>query len=150
MTHPNLAQRQADAIKARRADIITVREGQVTATIDLRRLTALADCTTITVSGGRATLARNWPRLSSGEELLWSVAAWLNGHADLPPIDTLRDGLDRSNWIVVRHIISGTDAVDSLMAAVCDAERRAREAHDDGRCGESGWSCSYCEQRDAS
>ncbi len=34
MTHPNLAQRQADAIKARRADIITVREGQVTATID--------------------------------------------------------------------------------------------------------------------
>ena len=126
MTHPDLAQRQADAIKARRtaADALTVRDDQITNTIDLRRLTALADCTTLTISSGRGTLTRNWSRLSAGEELLWTVAAWLNGHADLPPIDTLRDGLDRSNWLVVRHVISGTDAVDSLMAALCAAENR--------------------------
>lgn len=127
VTHPDLAQRQADAIKARRAaaDALAVRDDQLTNTIDLRRLTALAGCTTLAITSGRGTLTRNWPRLSAGEELLWTVAAWLNGQADLPPIDTLRDGLDRSNWIVVRHVISGTDAVDSLMAALCAAENRA-------------------------
>jgi len=36
-------------------------------------------------------------------------------------------------------------AVDRLVLAVEDAEREARAAHDAGRCGESEWSCSYCE-----
>lgn len=126
MSDPTWAQTQADAIKRRRTheDAIPLLGGRITETIDLRRLTALRECTTLNISNGRGTLTRNWPRLSRGEELLWRVAAWLNQAADLPDIDILRDGLDRSNWIVVRHIIAGTDAVDSLMAALCAAERR--------------------------
>lgn len=122
----NFAQAQADAIKARRAadDTIAVKPDLITETVDLRRLTSLRDCTDIDIKGGRGTLTKRWPRLSRGEDLLWTVAAWLNGHADLPSIDLLRDGLDRANWIVVRHVISGTDAVDSLMAALCAAENQ--------------------------
>lgn len=36
--------------------------------------------------------------------------------------------------------------VSAIAEVVHAAEIAARIAHDEGRCGESEWSCSYCEQ----
>jgi len=38
-----------------------------------------------------------------------------------------------------------SDHIDAFIDAVENAERQARETHDAGTCGESEWSCSYCE-----
>jgi hypothetical protein len=43
-------------------------------------------------------MARRWPSLSTGEELLWSVMSWLNGQGDLPDRDTLAARLDEGNY----------------------------------------------------
>jgi hypothetical protein len=71
--------------------------GQVADSLDLRERTALADCTHLDVDDDGLHVARNWPRLSSGEELLWQVLAWLNGQADRPDEADLRAGLDVGN-----------------------------------------------------
>lgn len=35
--------------------------------------------------------------------------------------------------------------IDTFLAAVDNAYAKAKAAHDEGRCGESDYSCSYCE-----
>jgi hypothetical protein len=106
-------------------DHIHVLGDQWLATIGLRADTALRHCTVFTVADGLATLTNLRPGcLSSGEQLLWQVAAWLNGRADLPDLIELRDTLDTPNWIVVRDLIADTDQVDDLMYALSAAEVR--------------------------
>jgi hypothetical protein len=77
--------------------VIRVQPGQLAESMDLRRTTALAECTNIDVDDDGVFVARNWPRLSSGEEVLWTVLAWLNGQADRPDEADLRAALDVPN-----------------------------------------------------
>lgn len=64
----------------------------------LRNATSLNNSTTITQSDdGSLSIVRNWPRFSSGEELLWSVLAWLNGATYCPSMPDLERGLDAEN-----------------------------------------------------
>lgn len=41
--------------------------------------------------------------------------------------------------------MSDVDLMGEFIAAVEQAEADAKRLHDEGRCGESEWSCSYCE-----
>lgn len=91
-------------------DSISVLPEQITNTIDLRRTTALAGCTTMTVSNGRGILAKNWPGLSSGEEQLWHLAAWINAHADQPDLARLAADLDDENFMAAIAAIAQVEA----------------------------------------
>lgn len=87
-------------------DRITLVPGQYTPSSVLRRDSALAGCTKIDVNGeGRVYIARNWPTLSRGEELLWSLLAWLNGDGPRPDLDDLRAGLDADNYAAARAAV---------------------------------------------
>lgn len=102
---------------------IHVLDSQWVTTYGFRADTALRHCTIFTVTDGAATLANLRPGcLSTGEQLLWQVAAWLNGYAELPDIITLRSTLDTTNWVAVRNLIADTATVDHLMSAICAAE----------------------------
>lgn len=104
-------------------DTIHVLENQWLTTIGLRADTALRHCTIFTVTNGAATLANLRPGcLSTGEQLLWQVAAWLNGLAELPDPIVLRDTLDAENWTVVRDLVADHGDVDHLMHALSAAE----------------------------
>jgi hypothetical protein len=81
--------------------------GQVAASLDLRERTALRDCTHLDVDDDGLHIARNWPRLSSGEELLWQLLSWLNGQADRPDEADLRAALDVPNLNAVLAVSGG-------------------------------------------
>ena len=49
-----------------------------------------------------------WPTLSSGEELLWSVLAWLNGQGECPERWELEAGLDAANTAAALAAIAST------------------------------------------
>lgn len=80
-------------------DTLWLSPGQVTVSLELRRTSALEDCTTVDGDGsGRVSIARNWPGLSSGEERLWAVLAYINGHGQRPDMDDLLANLDGPNF----------------------------------------------------
>lgn len=56
------------------------------------------------------TVERNWPNLSSGEELLWQVLASINGQGDAPADDDLAAGLDAINLHYARCALEGVTA----------------------------------------
>jgi len=78
-------------------DLIRISPGQAGESLTLRANSALALCTTVDADDWGLFIARKWPALSTGEELLWRVLAWLNGASDLPSRDDLAAGLDSSN-----------------------------------------------------
>ncbi len=43
--------------------------------------------------------------LSSGEELLWAVLAWLCDTGPLPPLRQLESQLDHPNFVAVRRVL---------------------------------------------
>ena len=87
---------------------IRINPGNLSDALDLRNATSLGGCTTIdSDAAGRVVIARNWPRLSSGEELLWRVLAWLQGADDLPSDDDLRAGLDGPSQVAVARATNG-------------------------------------------
>lgn len=86
------------------ADRIVLTDAAFDESHHLRNRTALLGCTSV---DGDA-FVKAWPRLSSGEELLWAVLGWLNGVCDLPTSDTLRAGLDGGNFAVVRDLVGAT------------------------------------------
>ena len=77
---------------------IRVSPGQLSDCLTLRANSALHGCTDIDGDDAGVFITARYPRLSSGEELLWSVLAWLNGAPDAPSIDDLRSGLDEGNY----------------------------------------------------
>ncbi len=88
-------------------DALVISPGQLTASLDLRRRTALAGCTKVdSDSTGRVIFVRNWPSLSSGEERLWNVLAWLNGQATYPDMADLEAHLDSDNYLAVVSAVS--------------------------------------------
>lgn len=79
-------------------DVMWLLPGQVTVSLELRLNSALAYCTAVDGDdSGRVSIGRNWPSLSTGEELLWEVLAWLNGHGTYPDLERLRAHLDDTN-----------------------------------------------------
>ena len=82
-------------------DTIRISPGQLSAVLDFRATSALAGCTKVDGDDNGVFIARNWPSLSSGEELLWRVLAWMNGASDLPEPDDLIAGLDTVNLLAV-------------------------------------------------
>lgn len=86
---------------------IPIAPGQLAVTLDLRGSTSLRSCTHLDADPdtGQPVLVRNFPRLSSGEELLWSITAWLSGQRDLPPLADLEAGLDAAHWATVRNLL---------------------------------------------
>ena len=109
-------------------DTIRVLDHQLLATIDLRRNTALRDCTMITTESGMHAMTRNWPGLSSGEELLWEIAAWLNDAGPRPSWARLRDGLDVANLAAVTALFDDEGLRDADLAyrIASEMERVAR------------------------
>lgn len=85
-------------------------EGTLDASHRLRNNTALLYCTRI--EGGER-IVKEWPRLSSGEEVLWSVLGWLNGVCDLPDAETLAACLDTANLAVVTAVVAEARQVAS-------------------------------------
>jgi len=83
------------------SDTIRITPGQAAASLDLRANSALANCTTVDADDAGLFIARNWPGLSTGEELLWRVLAWINGASDLPDHDDLATRLDAGNLAAV-------------------------------------------------
>lgn len=84
-----------------RAEKVRINPGMVLNSIRLRQDSALLHCTGIqNGDDGHLYLARNWPGLSTGEELVWRVLAFVNGgdRDDLPTWADLRAGLDGSNY----------------------------------------------------
>lgn len=79
-------------------DTIRITPGQLADSMAFRNATALATCTTLDSDDAGMYVARNWPALSDGEELLWQVLTWLNGGRDLPSLTTLSAGLDAENY----------------------------------------------------
>lgn len=89
------------------AERILITPGQLSATLALRASSALAYCTDLDSdidAGGYLALVRRWPNLSTGETLLWQVAAWLNGQGDAPDDDTLRAELDGLNYAAAKAV----------------------------------------------
>lgn len=76
---------------------VRLNPGMVLTSLHLRSGSALDGCTRIDNEGGYVTIVRNWPNLSSGEELVWRVLSYCNGGNDLPSWDDLRAGLDAIN-----------------------------------------------------
>lgn len=82
--------------------MVRINPGMVLHSIRLRSGSALEYCTHIdndVDEGGYVTIVRNWPGLSTGEELVWRVLAFINGsdRGDLPTWADLRAGLDAIN-----------------------------------------------------
>ncbi|GAA2007856.1 hypothetical protein [Nocardioides kribbensis] len=84
-------------------DAIRVRPGQLSAVLDFRATSALGGCTTIDSDEQGIFIARNWPSLSTGEEILWRVLGWMNGQADLPSDSDLEAELDAGNQRAVQN-----------------------------------------------
>lgn len=80
-------------------DVLVISAGQLTPSLALRNSSALIGCTRIDSDpSGRVVMVRNWPQLSSGEERLWLVLAWLNGQASYPDMADLEAHLDSENY----------------------------------------------------
>lgn len=86
---------------------IRITPGQFTDSAALIHATALEDCTRIDGDDAGIFVERNWPTLSSGEELLWALLSWLNGVGEQPSVADLADGLDTVN------LLAAMDAVDA-------------------------------------
>lgn len=81
------------------ADLIVLNPGQVAVSLELRNNSALEGCTKVDGNAsGRVYIARRWPSISTGEELLWGVLAWLNGQAPYPDLVALEAGLDSGSY----------------------------------------------------
>ena len=79
-------------------DRINISPGQLSVSLELRTLSALDFCTEVDGDGnGNLFIRRLWPSLSTGEELLWRVLAWLNGQGECPTRSELDAGLDAVN-----------------------------------------------------
>lgn len=88
-------------------DVLVISPGQLTPSLALRNSSALIGCTTIdSDASGRVIFVRNWPSLSSGEERLWNVLAWLNGQATYPDMADLEAHLDSDNYFAVVSAVS--------------------------------------------
>lgn len=98
-------QENADAMRTRR-HTVALRRDRVPASLIFHAASGLYDCTTIEYGSDGPSIVKNWPRLSSGEQLLWRVLAWLNDAGDLPSADELRDGLDADNYAAVTKTIA--------------------------------------------
>lgn len=71
-----------------------------------RKNSALANCTRIEqAEDGSLTVVRSWPRLSSGEEMLWAVLDFVNGAMWCPSLPDLKAGLDSSNFAAAKAAI---------------------------------------------
>lgn len=80
-------------------DVIVISPGQLSACLDLRRTSSLIGCISVdSDTTGRVIFKRKWPQLSSGEERLWLVLAWLNGQASYPDMADLEAHLDADNY----------------------------------------------------
>lgn len=89
------------------SDTIRIAPGQFADSATLIRSSALDGCTVIDGDDAGIFIARNWPTLSSGEELLWSLLSWLNGVGEQPSVVDLANGLDSTN------LLAAMDAVDA-------------------------------------
>ncbi|MCW2496367.1 hypothetical protein [Jatrophihabitans sp.] len=89
-------------------DTIRITPGQASDTLALRSSSALAGCTDVDGDDAGLFITRLYPRLSSGEELLWRVLAWINGASGLPSYDDLYAGLDHINYRAAVAAITGT------------------------------------------
>lgn len=85
---------------------IVVSPGQLADTLDLIHGTALAGCTTLGDDEGHVAVIRDWPSLSTGEELLWRLLAWVNGADDRPDWAELEAGLSVDNLPTVRAVLA--------------------------------------------
>jgi hypothetical protein len=93
---------------ATETDMLVLVPGQFSASLDFRNATALAGCTKVEVADdGQLSIVRKWPQLSSGEEKLWGVLAWLNGKASYPDLADLRVSLDVANYAAVVATVGG-------------------------------------------
>lgn len=72
---------------------VTVTEAGASASVILVGYSALRHC--VTRDGD--TVTPNWPRLSSGETLLWQVLEAVNGQGGAPSDADLEAGLDELN-----------------------------------------------------
>jgi len=80
--------------------------GAVTTSLHLRSTSALFRCTNVDHDGSSIVVTRRWQRLSSGEEMLWQVLAWLNGDPSLPADPDLKAGLDEENYAAAAAAIA--------------------------------------------
>lgn len=87
-------------------NVVTISPGQASISLDLRNNTALIGCVKVdSDDSGRLIFVKPGYKLSSGEELLWLVLGWLNGHNWLPERDDLVAGLDATNLAAVDLIV---------------------------------------------
>ena len=77
------------------------------ASLELRVTTCLRDCTVSGTDDHGDFIEKAWPVISSGEELVWQVLAWINGRGSLPSVDDLRAGLDEPNLRSVVAVLAG-------------------------------------------
>lgn len=90
---------------------ITLTPGMFAPSLRLWNDSALKDCTSV-LGDLDVVVERNWPTLSSGEELLWSLLAWLNGQGQRPSDAALAAGLDAPNVAAAQVAIwAGSGAV---------------------------------------
>ena len=88
------------------AALIHLAPGQVVHSLTLRTSSALLHCTNVkSDSSASPYIVALWPRLSSGESLLWRVLAWLNGDGGLPSDEDLAAGLDLANLVAARAAV---------------------------------------------
>lgn len=102
---------------------IRILPGQASDTLALRNHSALGFCTDLDGDDAGLFITRRYPSLSSGEELLWRVMAWLNGADDLPSRDDLAAGLDTANYTAALAAIDGIPYLDGCMVRVVAQER---------------------------
>lgn len=89
------------------AERIDISPGQLSASLDLRGTSALRSCTRLdSHPDGVVFIARSWPNLSTGEELLWEVLAWLNGQGPTPDLPRLRAGLDQLSYAAAERAVA--------------------------------------------
>lgn len=77
--------------------VVRIAPGQLSASLTLRNDSALHNCTEFDSDADGPFIARLWPGLSAGEEILWAVLSWLNGEGFLPSESDRRAGLDTVN-----------------------------------------------------
>jgi hypothetical protein len=105
------------------SDTIRITPGQLSDSLALRNNSALGFCTDLDGDDAGMFITRRWPNLSSGEELLWRVLAWLNGASNLPTRDDLAAGLDTGNLTAALSAIDGIPYLDRAMADAVAQER---------------------------
>lgn len=86
---------------------IRILPGQFADSAQLIHSSALEDCTTIDGDDAGIFVEQADWKLSTGEELLWSLLSWLNGVGEQPTVADLADGLDPGN------LLAAMDAVDA-------------------------------------